>query len=99
MEPDRPDRPWEERHAVLLQRLGEESLYVPGAPGSGKSTFCRWLALLAAGGTLGKLIFWSLSSPRSGADFSKFQNSWKLGASRPGSQAGAREPGEPIDKI
>jgi len=37
---------------VLLQRLGEESLYVPGAPGSGKSTFCRWLALLVAGGTL-----------------------------------------------
>jgi predicted NACHT family NTPase len=37
---------------MLLQCLGEESLYVPGAPGSGKSTFCRWLTLLAAGGTL-----------------------------------------------
>jgi hypothetical protein len=47
-----PDRHREERPAVLLQRLGEESLYVPGAPGAGKSTFCRWLALLAAGGTL-----------------------------------------------
>jgi predicted NACHT family NTPase len=41
-----------ERHTPLLHRLGEESLYVPGAPGSGKPTFCRWLALLAAGGTL-----------------------------------------------
>lgn len=36
---------------VLLERVGEESLYVPGKPGSGKSTFCRWLAYLAAGGT------------------------------------------------
>ena len=42
----------EERHTLLLHRLGDGSLYVPGAPGSGKSTFCRWLALLAAGGTL-----------------------------------------------
>ena len=39
-------------HTLLLRRLGKGSLYVPGAPGSGKSTFCRWLALLAAGGTL-----------------------------------------------
>ncbi|HEX9754124.1 MAG TPA: SUMF1/EgtB/PvdO family nonheme iron enzyme, partial [Gemmatimonadales bacterium] len=28
--------------------LGEHSLYVPGAPGAGKSTFCRWLALAVA---------------------------------------------------
>ena len=34
----------------LLHRLGRQSLYVPGAPGSGKSTFCRWLALLTASG-------------------------------------------------
>jgi formylglycine-generating enzyme required for sulfatase activity len=38
----RPDEPTLE---PLLHRLGRESLYVPGAPGSGKSTFCRWLAL------------------------------------------------------
>jgi len=48
----KPESLREERHTLLLHRLGEESLYVPGAPGSGKSTFCRWLALLAAGGTL-----------------------------------------------
>ena len=29
-------------------RLGEESLYVPGDPGAGKSTFCRWAALVTA---------------------------------------------------
>jgi formylglycine-generating enzyme required for sulfatase activity len=33
-----------------LQRLGGESLYVHGAPGAGKSTFCRWLALAVATG-------------------------------------------------
>ncbi len=32
----------------LLHRLACHSLYVPGAPGAGKSTFCRWLALIAA---------------------------------------------------
>lgn len=40
----------ERRHDLLLHRLGDESLYVPGAPGSGKSTFCRWLALCVANG-------------------------------------------------
>ncbi len=35
---------------LLLHRLGEESLYVPGAPGAGKSTFSRWLALCVARG-------------------------------------------------
>ena len=39
-------------HDLLLHRLGEESLYVPGAPGAGKSTFCRWLALAVACGSL-----------------------------------------------
>jgi formylglycine-generating enzyme required for sulfatase activity len=34
----------------LLHRLGCQSLYVPGAPGAGKSTFCRWLALITASG-------------------------------------------------
>ncbi len=42
----------EQRHDLLLHRLGEESLYVPGAPGAGKSTFCRWLALAVASGSL-----------------------------------------------
>jgi len=42
----------EERHALLQQRLGEESLYLPGAPGAGKSTFCRWLALVTVNGTV-----------------------------------------------
>lgn len=40
--------PVEARLEPLLHRLGKESLYVPGAPGSGKSTFCRWLALSGA---------------------------------------------------
>ena len=33
----------------LLHRLAYQSLYLPGAPGAGKSTFCRWLALTTAG--------------------------------------------------
>lgn len=37
---------------LLLTRLGDDSLYVPGDPGAGKSTFCRWLALVAASDTL-----------------------------------------------
>jgi formylglycine-generating enzyme required for sulfatase activity len=45
-----PDKNQEQSHALLLERLGEDSLYIPGAPGSGKTTFCRWLAYLAAGG-------------------------------------------------
>lgn len=42
--------PDEHPYEPLLHRLGKESLYVPGAPGSGKSTFCRWLALSVASG-------------------------------------------------
>ena len=41
-----------ERPQLLLDRLDKQSLYVPGDPGSGKSTFCRWVAwlvLLSAG--------------------------------------------------
>lgn len=38
----------EAAYEPLLHRLGRESVYVPGAPGSGKSTFCRWAALAAA---------------------------------------------------
>jgi len=56
---DRPDADYQavrreiERHpngVPLLHRLGEHSLYVPGAPGSGKSTFCQWVAYLVAHG-------------------------------------------------
>jgi formylglycine-generating enzyme required for sulfatase activity len=37
---------------LLLHRLSEGSLYVPGAPGAGKSTFCRWVALVVASGAI-----------------------------------------------
>jgi hypothetical protein len=50
---EKRERSGEERQPDrLLHRLGEESLYVPGAPGAGKSTFCRWLALAVASGTV-----------------------------------------------
>lgn len=39
---------------LLLARLDKGSLYVPGDPGSGKSTFCRWAAWLVATGDLPK---------------------------------------------
>jgi hypothetical protein len=56
-EPDASSDPREAREdrpefELLLVRLGEESLYLPGDPGAGKSTFCRWLALVAASDTL-----------------------------------------------
>ena len=35
---------------LLLDSVGRTPLYVPGAAGSGKSTFCRWLALVVAEG-------------------------------------------------
>ena len=38
--------------SLLLAALDEDSLYVPGSPGSGKSTFCRWVAWLAAASVL-----------------------------------------------
>jgi hypothetical protein len=50
--PPDPSRSEADRRQPLLTRLGQESLYVPGAPGAGKTTFCRWLALVTAGGTL-----------------------------------------------
>ena len=37
---------------LLLSLVGRHSLYVSGAPGAGKSTFCRWLAWLLAEGTM-----------------------------------------------
>jgi len=39
-------------HELLLHRLGDDALYLPGAPGAGKSTFCRWLALVVASGSV-----------------------------------------------
>ena len=42
----------DKRHVLLLDRLSRESLYVCGAPGTGKSTFCRWVAWLVAEGAL-----------------------------------------------
>ncbi len=38
--------------ALLLDLSDEQSLYVSGAPGSGKSTFCRWVAWLVSAGTM-----------------------------------------------
>jgi formylglycine-generating enzyme required for sulfatase activity len=38
----------ENEATLLLSLLDRHSLYVSGAPGSGKSTFCRWLAWLLA---------------------------------------------------
>ncbi|MBU0754223.1 MAG: NACHT domain-containing protein, partial [Planctomycetes bacterium] len=37
---------------LLLDLLDEHSLYIAGAPGTGKSTFCRWVAWLACTGTM-----------------------------------------------
>ena len=37
---------------LLLSVLGENSLYVSGDPGTGKTTFCRWVGLLAATGKI-----------------------------------------------
>jgi formylglycine-generating enzyme required for sulfatase activity len=44
--------PERERPTLLLDRLATESLYVSGAPGSGKSTFCRWVTWLACEGRM-----------------------------------------------
>jgi formylglycine-generating enzyme required for sulfatase activity len=41
-----------ERHTLALGRLANESLYMSGAPGTGKSTFCRWVAWLVAEGAM-----------------------------------------------
>lgn len=42
----------EKKPQLLLGLLERKSLYVSGAPGSGKSTFCRWAAWLACAGEM-----------------------------------------------
>ena len=42
----------ESQMQLLLHRLGEQSLYVAGDPGTSKSTFCRWVSWLAATGEI-----------------------------------------------
>ncbi|TVS12282.1 MAG: hypothetical protein EA424_22760, partial [Planctomycetaceae bacterium] len=37
---------------TLLDLLGTASLYVPGSPGAGKSTFCRWVAWIVCEGSV-----------------------------------------------
>ncbi|HSR67424.1 MAG TPA: hypothetical protein VLU25_05735 [Acidobacteriota bacterium] len=37
-------------HALLLDLVAKQNLAVSGATGSGKSRFCRWVAIRAAGG-------------------------------------------------
>jgi len=41
-----------QRADLLLDALGNESLYVPGGPGFGKSTFCSWVAWLVCAGAI-----------------------------------------------
>jgi formylglycine-generating enzyme required for sulfatase activity len=42
----------EEESTLAVERLSAESLYVSGAPGTGKSTLCRWVAWLVAEGAM-----------------------------------------------
>ena len=44
-----------ESSTVALSRLATESLYVSGDPGTGKSTFCRWVTWLVAEGAVPSL--------------------------------------------
>jgi formylglycine-generating enzyme required for sulfatase activity len=48
----RAERLMREKPRLLLALLGRASLYVSGAPGSGKSMFCRWVAWLACSGAM-----------------------------------------------
>ena len=45
-------RQFAERPQLVLSSLEHGSLYLSGAPGSGKSTFCRWVAWLACEGAM-----------------------------------------------
>lgn len=42
----------QDQREFILHRLGEESLYVPGDPGSVKSTFTQWVTYLVAHGSV-----------------------------------------------
>ncbi len=47
--------PWtmeREGHDLLLTRLDQDSLYLPGAPGRGKTTFCNWVCWVVASGAI-----------------------------------------------
>jgi formylglycine-generating enzyme required for sulfatase activity len=46
------DRDAEQNPQLLLDLLGAQSLYISGAAGTGKSTFCRWVAWLACEGAV-----------------------------------------------
>ena len=46
------DDPADNKPQLLLELLGKSSLYVSGNPGTGKSTFCRWIAWCVAHGTM-----------------------------------------------
>ena len=71
-EPGRPEDPerlidasfqsemGEQRPPLLLERVGRDSLYVTGDPGSGKSVFCRWAALATL---LGKVPDLPIAAP------------------------------------
>jgi formylglycine-generating enzyme required for sulfatase activity len=52
---------WLKAPQLLLDLLNEQSLYVSGAPGSGKSTFCRWVTWLICKGAMPDM---SISPPR-----------------------------------
>ena len=45
-------RPDQQEAPLLLDLIDRRSLFVSAAPGSGKSTFCRWLAWLLAEGAM-----------------------------------------------
>lgn len=42
----------EQKPQLLLDLLADRSLYIAGPPGSGKSTFCRWVAWLTCHGNI-----------------------------------------------
>ena len=50
--PEQVERFEAEQRELMLHRLGEQSLYMPGDPGSGKSTFTHWVSYLVAHGSV-----------------------------------------------
>ncbi len=63
---DMPGR--EAKPRLLLDLLGKESLYVPGAPGAGKSTFCRWVAWLVCNADMPSYITEAADTPEGYAE-------------------------------